>query len=72
MLLTHCVVKKRLATSPRREATSCIVMLFHDLYHLFNRVAAKLLRLSYGIINVRLLVLMKNLNGAQEYEKRLV
>ena len=57
--LTYCVVRLRLANSPRREDTSCIVNLFYALCHAVNRVSIKFFRLSSRMLSVRFLVLMR-------------
>ena len=39
--LNYCVVRARFDTSHKREDTSCIVILFRDLFHLVNMIFTK-------------------------------
>ena len=56
--LTHCIVRTRLAVSPRREDTLRSVNLFYEICHSVNMVMNKILCLSHGMLIVRLLVLI--------------
>ena len=58
VFFTHCVVRTRFDTIPRREATSRSVNLFRELFQVVNRIFIKSLRVVYGMIRVRSLVLM--------------
>ena len=55
---TYCVVRARLDTSPRREATSCIVNLFRELFQVVDRIVTKSTHSSSGMLIVMSLVLM--------------
>ena len=59
---THCVVRARLDTSPRRKATSFSVNLFRELFQVVDRMVTKSARFVPGILMVRFLVLMRILS----------
>ena len=55
---THFVVRARLHSIPRREATSRSVKLFHELFQVVDRIVTKSTLFVSGILMVRSLVLM--------------
>ena len=55
---THCVVRYRLDTIPRGEATSRSVNLFRELFEVVDRKVMKSARFVSVIIRVRSLVLI--------------
>ena len=55
----NCVVMDRLDTNPRREATSCSVNLFRELFQVVDKIVTKSTRFVVGMLRVRSLVLMR-------------
>ena len=55
---THCVVRARLETISRREATSRSVNIFRELFQVVDRTVAKSARFMSGMLRLRPLVLM--------------
>ena len=55
---THCVVRDRLDTIPRREAISRSVKLLRELFQVFDRIVTSSTRFVPGTLRVRTLVLM--------------
>ena len=58
MCLNYFLVKDRLATRPKKEATSCSVHLSRDLFQVVNRIVTKSFRFVSGILRVRFLELI--------------
>ena len=55
---THRVVRSRLDTSPRREATSSSVNFLRDIFLVVDRIVTSSARFVAGMLRVRSLVLM--------------
>ena len=55
---THCVVRARLGTSPKREATSHSVNLFRELFQVVDRIVTKSTRIVPEMLRLRSLTLM--------------
>ena len=53
--LTHCVVKARIDANLKKEAISRIANLSREIFHVFNRMLAKYLRLFYSVLIARFL-----------------
>ena len=56
--LAHFVARTRFVTSPKREAISRSVNLLREMFHVVNRILAKALCVSSGILSTRFLVLI--------------
>ena len=66
--LIYCVVRARFDTSSKREATSRIVNLFHELFQVVNSIAAKYFRFVSRTLRLKFLVLLHAPSYIRRYD----